>query len=122
MNVYSVFVFAVLAISSVSAIGYVKGGSKGCGGNGGGIIIGSSRDHFQPYALGFAQLLRQVYLFAILVAGTGGSTHGPRHKFGGRGRNGEANGIYGYGGYRPDNGEVLVGNFHRAKRNCSGRD
>ncbi|EGT34891.1 hypothetical protein CAEBREN_20262 [Caenorhabditis brenneri] len=51
MNVYSVFVFAVLAISSVSGIINLGGGKK-CGGNGGygnggygsGIVIGSSRN------------------------------------------------------------------------------
>ncbi|EFO86792.1 hypothetical protein CRE_04873 [Caenorhabditis remanei] len=46
MNVYSVFVFAVLAISSVSGI-FNPGGKKCGGSNGygsGGVIIGSSRD------------------------------------------------------------------------------
>ncbi|CAS00523.1 Protein CBG25993 [Caenorhabditis briggsae] len=45
MNVYSVFVFAVLAISSVSGIINIGGGKK-CGGNGGygsGIIIGAPK-------------------------------------------------------------------------------
>ncbi|ULU00166.1 hypothetical protein L3Y34_000997 [Caenorhabditis briggsae] len=46
MNVYSVFVFAVLAISSVSGIINIGGGKKcGRGGNGygSGIIIGAPK-------------------------------------------------------------------------------
>uniref|UniRef100_A0A8R1E7M8 Transmembrane protein n=1 Tax=Caenorhabditis japonica TaxID=281687 RepID=A0A8R1E7M8_CAEJA len=45
MNVYSVFVFAILAISSVSSIGVIKGGGKKCnnGYGGGNIIIGAEK-------------------------------------------------------------------------------
>ncbi|PIC42761.1 hypothetical protein B9Z55_009731 [Caenorhabditis nigoni] len=46
MNVYSVFVFAVMAISSVSGIINIGGGKKCGGGNGGygsGIIIGAPK-------------------------------------------------------------------------------
>uniref|UniRef100_A0A8R1I5C0 Pept_C1 domain-containing protein n=1 Tax=Caenorhabditis japonica TaxID=281687 RepID=A0A8R1I5C0_CAEJA len=45
MNVYSVFVFAILAISSVSSIGVIKSGGKKCnnGYGGGNIIIGAEK-------------------------------------------------------------------------------
>ncbi|CAO4369533.1 unnamed protein product [Caenorhabditis nigoni] len=47
MNVYSVFVFAVLAVSSVSGIINIGGGGKKCGGGGNGygsgIIIGAPK-------------------------------------------------------------------------------
>ncbi|CAP32305.1 Protein CBG13519 [Caenorhabditis briggsae] len=46
MNVYSVFVFAILAVSSVSGIINIGGGKKCGGSNGGygsGIIIGAPK-------------------------------------------------------------------------------
>ncbi|CCD62565.1 Fungus-induced protein 3 [Caenorhabditis elegans] len=47
MNVYSVFIFAILAISSASGIFLPGGGGKKCGGYGGGygsgVIIGAER-------------------------------------------------------------------------------
>ncbi|EFP10669.1 hypothetical protein CRE_01191 [Caenorhabditis remanei] len=43
MNVYSVFLFAILAISAVSGH-RCRGGSYGGGRGGGGIIIGANKE------------------------------------------------------------------------------